>query len=226
VGVRAVSGKEVRRGRPGDNKMSEQPHHSPRANRTKSFFVRQSDGSLRCPTCAKERVDCLRWNAEDGVFEYRLRKPSHDEQVTSTTHPEIGAVRIMTKWAMYHGSRYEVIAERILCAAGIMIVTDWSSSSIRAYGSQIPGRLGLKLRGGKGTGGRRPPIPLKFYAATVYGWIFRFLVQIPKNPEEFLRLMAVCSRLVDDGLYERGALVEYSDELCHFFNWWPPASDH
>lgn len=206
--------------------MSDKLHHSPPGNRTKSFFVRQPDGSLRCPTCAKERVDCLRWNPAEAVFEYRLRTPSHDEQTTTTTHPEIGAVRIMTKWATYHGSRYEVIAERTLCAAGIMIITDWSSSSLRAYGSLIPGRLGLKLRGKNAGSGRRPPIPLKFYTAKVYDWIFRFLVQIPKDPEEFLRLMAVCSRLVDDGRYERGALIEYADELCHFFNWTPPTSNH
>jgi hypothetical protein len=205
--------------------MSNNRHHSPPSNRSKSFFVKQPDGSLRCPTCAKERVDCLRWNKTDGVYEYRLRTPSYGEQVVTTTHPEIGPVRILAKWATHHGSRYAVIAQRIVCAGGLMTILDWTSSSIRAYGSVIPGRLKSGRRSRSAKNGRNAPIPLKFLTERVYDWVFRFLVPVPKDPEEFLRLMAICSRMVDEG-NGREQLVEYADDLCRFFNWEPPADDH
>lgn len=195
---------------------------SPRRNRSKSFFVRQPDGSLRCPTCAKERVDCLRWNKTDRVYEYRLRTPSCDEQVVATTHPEIGPVRILVKWATHHGSRYAVIAQRIVCAAGLMIITDWTSASVRAYGGVIPGRLKSGRRSRSAKNGRNAPIPLKFLTECLYDWVLRFLVPAPRDPEEFVRLMSVCSRMIPDGLYNRGRLVEYADDLCGYFGFSPP----
>jgi hypothetical protein len=205
--------------------MSNKRRYASRRNRSKSFFVRQPGGSLRCPTCAKEGVDCLRWNRADRVYEYRVRKPGYGEVLVTTTHPEIGPVRVLAKWAKHHGSLYAVIAQRIVCAAGLMIITDWTSSAVRAYGSVIPGRLKGMRRPRTGTKGRNAPVPLKFLTAQVYDWVLRFLVPVPTDPEEFVRLMAICSRLVDD---ENGGehLVEYSDELCRFFNWTPPVTDH
>jgi hypothetical protein len=55
---------------------------------------------------------------------------------------------------------------------------------------------------------------MKFKAAAVYDWLFRFLEPLPKNAEEFMRLVAVFTRRLGSGHAFEELLGTYGEDLC------------
>jgi hypothetical protein len=177
----------------------------------RSILRREADDSLRCATCAKERDRCLE-REPDGSFRYRLRPLNAGERVTIMTHPEIGTVRAITRWAVFNGVAYEVLAEPILCGAGLLLATAWSSASIRSYASVIPGRLGAARRGGR-SGERRAPLPLRFSSRHVYDWLLREIEAVPKHPAALALLLNVMADLMVGGASWDDIIEAYADDL-------------
>jgi|GEM_PF-5797073 len=185
-------------------------------NGTASFFTVTEDGSLLCPTCKREGVQCLVWNAEHLTYDYRLRPTNVGERLIYSFHPEIGALRVIVRRMQVHGIEREILAEPLLCGAGALIATSWPSHSIRAYGARIPGRVGAARRRDIQPGGhdRRPPIPLKFVTADLYAWLFSLIEQIPDDSTEFLQIVAVLARRRASGEDYDALVRAYRTELA------------
>src|ERR1700682_5046646 len=174
---RRVTSSKRRRRRPRTAKMSR--INSPHEKRIPQFFITQADGSLQCPTCSKAKRRCMVWNEATGTRDYRVRPLNAGEYLVVTSHDEIGPVRLVVCRRVVHGYETEVLAEKNVCAGGVLLITGWSSWSVRSYRSRIPGRILSGRRhdwaprrvcrsnppqaGGRSRGrGRQAPLPLEF----------------------------------------------------------------
>lgn len=198
----------------------EMKRYSPQRDPTIGLFILQEDGSLRCATCQKERIDCLVWNPSIGVHDYRIRTLNPGEKLLITSLSEVGPVRIVAEPVIVHGVLDYLLAEKIVCAAGFMPITGTTSATVRAYGSRAPGRIVSCRRRGwrRSRSHRRPPTPLKFHVPSVYSSVLRNILPIPRSSEELVRLLGIFARRLRTGDEFEALLRAYADEFAAYLD--------
>lgn len=189
-----------------------------REEATAEFFRLQDDGTIRCPACVKLNSRCIEW-LEDGRSAYRPRALRTGEYLVEGELDGFGPCWLIVTKAAIDGIEYFIAAEETLCAAGLLIVTGWTISTLRDCAAHLPGRV-LPRPGKKSKKAiqshRRPPTPLIFRTSAVYQWLARQIQPAPRDRAEFVKLVATIHRRSTSEPFE-AVLHAYADEIKAFF---------